>query len=166
MFVFSKDAKPKTANLICDKENRWKGTSNWGRKTQRGRDGILIRTKDIKPVPAFSPRTNVWRYTVGEGFEQKGKAACQCPATFPLQLAIDHIKTWSEPDDVAMDCFVGSGTTCIAAKLLGRNYIGVDISTEYCELARRRLADANGHDSSNFNFPVAEASVKIALVAN
>ena len=142
MFVFSK-GKPKTANLICDKENRWKGSVNWGRKTQRGKDGRLVTTEKIRPVPAFSPRNNVWRYTVGGGFGQKDKTAYKHPATFPLQLAIEHIESWSAPGNVVLDCFVGSGTTCIAAKLLERNYIGVDISPEYCRLARERLENAS-----------------------
>ncbi len=41
--------------------------------------------------------------------------------------------------DLILDPFCGSGTTCVAAKMLGRNYIGIDISPEYCEIARMRL---------------------------
>ena len=143
MFVFSKDTKPKTAVLICDKRNRWAGSVNWGQKTHRGREGILIPTKDIKPVPAFSPRNNAWHYTVGGGFGQEDKAAYKHPATFPFRLPIDHINTWSNPGDVVLDPMAGSGTTCIAAQSLGRNYIGVDISSEYCGLARLRLENAS-----------------------
>jgi len=61
MFVFSKGA-PKTANLLVDKPNKWAGTINWGKNTDRGRDGQLRLKKDIKPVEKFSPRNNVWRY--------------------------------------------------------------------------------------------------------
>ena len=45
----------------------------------------------------------------------------------------------SNPNDLILDPFCGSGTTCVAAKMLGRNYIGIDISEEYCEIARQRL---------------------------
>lgn len=43
------------------------------------------------------------------------------------------------PDKLILDPFCGSGTTCVAAKMLGRHYIGIDISEEYCEIARMRL---------------------------
>jgi site-specific DNA-methyltransferase (adenine-specific) len=45
----------------------------------------------------------------------------------------------SRPNDLILDPFCGSGTTCVAAKKLGRRYIGIDISSEYCEIARKRL---------------------------
>jgi DNA modification methylase len=61
MFVFSKGT-PKTVNLICDKPNKWVGWTNWGKNTERGRDGVLNKKKDIKPVELTSPRNNIWRY--------------------------------------------------------------------------------------------------------
>ena len=45
----------------------------------------------------------------------------------------------SKPGDLILDPFCGSGTTCVAAKKLGRRYIGIDISEEYCQIARERL---------------------------
>ena len=43
--------------------------------------------------------------------------------------------------DVVFDPFVGSGTTCKMAKLNNRKYIGIDISEEYCDIARKRLEE-------------------------
>jgi len=62
------------------------------------------------------------------------------PAPFPVELASRVIQLYSYLDDVVLDPFLGSGTTCVAAKQLGRKYIGFDISEEYCSLARERLA--------------------------
>ena len=64
------------------------------------------------------------------------------PTEKPLALMLWCIEKYSEPDDLILDPFCGSGTTCVAAKLLGRDYIGIDISGEYCELARQRLRAA------------------------
>ena len=60
-------------------------------------------------------------------------------ATFPLDLPLYFIGHFSKPTDLILDPFCGSGTTCVAAKMLGRNYIGIDISEEYCEIARQRI---------------------------
>lgn len=138
MFVFSK-GKPKTHNLICDKENKWAGHTNWGKNTQRGFDNELKETSNIKEVPQFSPRNNIWRYVVGGGFATKDKIAHKHPAIFPEKLAEDHILTWSNEGDLVLDPFVGSGTTPKMAKLNKRNYIGIDISQEYIDIANERL---------------------------
>ena len=140
MFIFSK-GKLTTGNLICDKPNRYAGTINWGKNTQRGKDGKLVETSDIKPVPDFSPRNNIWRYVVGGGFGSKDKRAYKHPATFPLELAKDHIISWSNEGDLVFDPFMGSGTTAVASLDLGRKYIGAEIAKEYVEIANDRIRD-------------------------
>ena len=139
MFVFCKD-KIKTSNLICDKTNKWAGHTNWGKNTNRLKSGVLKETTDIKPVPEFSPRNNIWKYNVGKGFNSSDKESHEHPAIFPEQLAEDHILSWSNENDIILDPFVGSGTTCKMAKKNKRNYIGIDISKEYCELAEKIIA--------------------------
>jgi site-specific DNA-methyltransferase (adenine-specific) len=139
MFVFCKD-KIKKANLICDKPNKWAGHTNWGKNTNRLKNGDLQETSDIKPVPDYSPRNNIWKYTVGKGFNSSDKESHEHPAIFPEQLAEDHIITWSDENDIVLDPFSGSGTTCKMAKKNKRNYIGIDISDEYCKLAEKIIA--------------------------
>lgn len=141
MFVFSKGA-PKTGNLICDKPNKWAGHTNWGKNTQRGKDGALVETKDIKPVPDFSPRNNIWRYVVGGGFATKDKDAHKHPAIFPEQLAQDHILSWSNEGDIVFDPFMGSGTTGKMAKLNNRKFIGSEIDLDYFAIAKNRIENA------------------------
>ena len=60
------------------------------------------------------------------------------PVPFPLELPRRCIKLYSYIGDVVLDPFVGSGTTCLAAKELRRQYIGIDISKKYCEIAHER----------------------------
>lgn len=139
MFVFSK-GKPKTINLLKDKKNKWAGHSNWGIPTQRSKEGNLTQTKK-RTVKEFGIRNNIWKYNTGKGFSAKNNIAYQHPAIFPEQLAIDHIKSWSNKDDLILDPMCGSGTTCVAAKQLNRRYIGIDISEEYCKIAEERLQD-------------------------
>ncbi len=141
MFVLSKLTPPKTANLIFDKPNRWAGWINWGKKSHRNVEGELVAGKDIKPVPEFSPRNNIWRYNVGAGYGQKSKIAYRHPATFPEALVKDHILSWSNVGDTVLDPFVGSGTTVKVAKILGRNSVGIDANPDYIELAKLRLGE-------------------------
>ncbi len=125
MFVFSK-GKPKTAHLICDKPNKWAGHVNWGNNTNYNKDGELIPTNNIKPVPDFSPRNNIWKYTVGFNVNE-GKH----PAVFPYQLVEDHILSWSNEGDLIFDPFTGSGTTAAAALCNNRRFIGSEIDDIY-----------------------------------
>ncbi len=62
------------------------------------------------------------------------------PAPFPIELPYRCIQLYTFEGDVVLDPFVGSGTTCIAAIMLKRHYIGIDISEEYIRLARNRIS--------------------------
>lgn len=138
MFVFSK-GKPKTVNLIADKKNRWSGTTNFGQKTDRNENDELIPVRKFKPIPEYSPRTNIWRYVTGNGYSTEDKIAHQHPAIFPEQLAYDHILTWTDEKDVVYDPFAGSGTVLKAAMINNRKFMGSEIVKEYFELVNKRL---------------------------
>ena len=56
-------------------------------------------------------------------------------------MARDLISVFSKPEDIVLDPTAGSGSTLIAAKILGRRWLGVEISEEYCALARRRVEE-------------------------
>ena len=138
MFVFTK-GKPKTAKLICDKKNKWSGWTTFGKTgTMRTKAGTLVERVQ-KPVPEFSPRNNKWKYNTGKNYSTKDNIAFEHPAIFPELLAEDHIITWSEVGDVVLDPFVGSGTTTKMAHINKRKWIGIDISQEYCDIAKERM---------------------------
>ena len=119
MFILSK-GKPNKTNLIKDKANKWAGHKDFSGKLKN-------------PVPDFSPRNNIWKYTTS--FNDKTNH----PAVFPEQIAKDHIITWSDKGDLIYDCFMGSGTTAKMALSNERNYIGSEISKDYCHIIEERI---------------------------
>ena len=62
------------------------------------------------------------------------------PAPFPEELPRRLIRLYTYRDDVVLDPFNGSGSTCIAALKCGRYYVGYDVSREYVELAEKRIS--------------------------
>jgi site-specific DNA-methyltransferase (adenine-specific) len=117
MFVFAKGDVPK--QLICDKANKWAGHKDFSGKLKN-------------PVPNFSPRNNIWKYTTSFN-------GVKHPAPFPEQLAYDHIVSWSNVGDVVYDPFMGSGTTAKMSLVSDRKFIGSEISSDYCDLANKRI---------------------------
>jgi site-specific DNA-methyltransferase (adenine-specific) len=95
------------------------------------------REKLAKPVKDKKIKGNIWEYVVGK--RQEDQEAKGHPAPFPCELVRDHIKSWTNQGDVVFDPMNGSGTTARVAVEMGRNYIGIDISPEYCEIARERI---------------------------
>lgn len=82
----------------------------------------------------------VRKYVVRQqGFVRDSRDEVVHPTQKPIGLMIAILRDWTNPGDLILDPFCGSGTTCVAAKMLGRNFIGIDISPEYCEIARARL---------------------------
>lgn len=136
MFVLSKGT-PKSINLLQDRKNKWLGS--WGKRSTRDRKGNLHQASEIE-CKEFGTRFNIWRINNGNGFSTKDEIAYKHPAIFPEQLAQDHIISWSNEGDIVLDTFNGSGTTTKMAKILGRKYIGIDVSEEYNEIARQRLS--------------------------
>jgi len=140
MFVLSKKTKPKTAHLLCDKPNRWAGYTHFGSGTIRKKDGTLVE-RNIKPIPEFSPRNNIWKYNTGKNYSTKDAVAFEHPAIFPEDLARDHILTWSNEGDLVLDPFMGSGTTAVCCIETNRNYIGYEVDETYYDVCNRRIQE-------------------------
>jgi site-specific DNA-methyltransferase (adenine-specific) len=85
------------------------------------RNEFLEWTKSVWSFPAVSARK------IGH------------PAPFPEELPRRLIQLYTFKGDVVLDPFCGSGTTCLAAKRLGRQYIGFDVEQDYLELAQERI---------------------------
>jgi site-specific DNA-methyltransferase (adenine-specific) len=66
------------------------------------------------------------------------------PAPFPVELPKRCIEMYSFAGDVVLDPFNGSGSTCVAAKMTGRTFVGIDLSEEYCAIAQKRVDETEG----------------------
>lgn len=66
-------------------------------------------------------------------------------AAFPIELPKWFIKLFTEPGDIVLDPFIGSGTTALAAIQLGRNYIGIDSKSEFVQISKDRLSEIQMH---------------------
>lgn len=131
MFVFSK-GKPKTFNPIMVECKLGGKVYNSTCKNMGGESG---RTKKTFVLNSQRYKNNIWEMSVAQN--KTGH-----PAVFPEALANDHIISWSNPGDVVLDCFMGSGTTGIACINTGRQFIGMEIDPGYFEIAERRINEA------------------------
>ena len=136
MFVFSK-GKPKSINMINDRLNSQRG-KKVSSKTVRNADGTTSKRNAVI-IADYGKRKNIWSYSTGYGKGTTDKFAYKHPAMFPEKLARDHILSWSKEGDTVLDPFMGSGTTAKMAMLNNRNYIGYELSAEYCDIANKRL---------------------------
>jgi len=129
MFVFSK-GKPKTAKPIKAP------TKNAGKYLSRG-DGNEQNINKKGGNVVSSERISFNVYLLNVGGSNNGH-----PAIFPEQLANDHIISWSNENDLIYDCFMGSGTVAKMSILNNRNWIGSEISNEYCNIIEERIKKA------------------------
>lgn len=133
MFVFSK-GKPNTFNPLKEPTKNGGKEMNWGsRKTIMDiNQSRRHRDEDIKITKDYKNKSNIFYYSVGGG--NSGH-----PAVFPLQLATDHIISWSNEDDIVLDPFLGSGTTGIACVNTSRKFIGIELDEIYFNIAKERI---------------------------
>ena len=135
MPIFLKGERPQYFN-----KEPLKIPSKHGGKTMTGcatrlTNGKTLKSKKVK-ISEKKCRGTLWDYTTcGDGPKIKHLH----PATFPDKLPYDFIQCFCPSNGIVLDPFVGSGTTAVAAKGLKRNFIGFDISKEYCDIAKKRL---------------------------
>lgn len=91
----------------------------------------MITKKEFKLSKGANSYGDVWEFT------QENKN--EHPAPYPIALIERIIKSTNA--NIILDPFMGSGTTAIASKKLGRQFIGIEISKSYCEMAKQRLSE-------------------------
>jgi DNA modification methylase len=139
MFVFSK-GKPKTTNIeLRERSNKCNDKRQYRKKKfSRNQDGDFNQNDYF--VKEMVPDYNIWDFYVGGGNTTNDKVAFEHPAIFPEELVRRHIISWSNENELIYDPFMGSGTTSKMAILNNRNYIGSELSKEYCEIEEKRLS--------------------------
>lgn len=90
------------------------------------------KKSDLTPEEFLFLSKNIWT--------MKAETRKIHPAPFPLELPLRLIKFYCFPHDTVLDPFVGSGTTVLASKLLGRKGIGIDYDKRYLETAKQRIS--------------------------
>jgi len=135
MPIFLKGAKPQ----YFDKEGL-KIPSKHGGKVMTGsgsrRTDGTTNPRVTRPINPMKCRGTVWDYLMAG---DKNPLKRKHPAPFPDQIPFDFIQCFCPPGGIVLDPFMGSGSTAVAAKKLRRNYIGFDISREYCDIAEKRV---------------------------
>jgi site-specific DNA-methyltransferase (adenine-specific) len=112
------------------------GQKTWGKpKLYKDNSGELTAV-DGYTISDEKLHGNIFEYRVGS--TQTG--GIDHPAMFPETLARDFVTTWSNPGELVLDPFCGSGTTPLAAKELNREWVGVELNPKYCAIAEGRLS--------------------------
>jgi SOS regulatory protein LexA len=135
MPIFLKGEKPKYFNKEPLKVPSKHGGKIMTGSGNRRTDGTTTKTV-TRPINPMKCRGTIWDYLMaGDKDELKRKH----PAVFPDKIPLDFIQCFCPPNGIVLDPFIGCGSTVVAAKYLKRNYIGIDISEEYCNLAKERI---------------------------
>jgi len=118
-------------------------TYNDRRANRAGRlpdDTWILRPQEMPE--AFGADEDTWHFSrvCGTFKERQGFHGCQMPEKLLARI----IETASNPDQLVLDPFSGSGTTAVVAAQLGRQYIGIDLSDNYVNQARERLRQSKG----------------------
>jgi site-specific DNA-methyltransferase (adenine-specific) len=107
---------------------------------EQGKNGGNNNLHDGRWDQAFHPKgrnkRTVWSFPLSKFRETHF-------AVFPESLVRTTLLAGSPESGLVLDPFMGSGTTCLVARALGRSYLGIDCSPEYCALAERRLCEAD-----------------------
>lgn len=106
---------------------------------------LMFKEKGCKIYGSYQTKS---KYYISN-LNKNDKDLYKHPTIKPLEFVKNHIINSTNKNDIVLDCFCGSGTTCVAAKELGRRYIGMEINPEYHKIAVDRIngINANGQTS-------------------
>jgi len=135
MPIFLKGEKPQYFNkepLKVPSKHGGKIMSGSGSRRTDGRTNPVVR----RAINLTKCRGTIWDYLMAG---DKNPLKRKHPAPFPDKIPFDFIQCFCPENGVVLDPFMGCGSTAVSAELLKRNYIGFEISKEYCKLAEERI---------------------------
>lgn len=141
IFLYSKSSKYKFNTIYCN----YSPTTNLDQILQervRNEDGKASYKRDMSGNIVIGkekrgvPLSDVWEIPF---LNPKAKERTGYPTQKPIELLERIIKISTDEGDIVLDPFCGSGTTLVAAKLLGRRYLGIDINPSAIDLCKNRL---------------------------
>ncbi len=142
-YYYDADAIREPHVTFSDQSKMKGGRSHFGKRggtPEKGKNSGSTNMHDARWDQAFHPqgrnKRTVWSIPLSKFRDAHF-------AVFPPALVETCIKAGCPKDGVVLDPFCGSGTTLLVAKSLGRNYVGIDCSKEYCKMSRRRLKEAD-----------------------
>lgn len=140
MFVFSK-GKPKTFNpklQPCKTAGAKYNYATRSSASSKEANGALRARDKEMTTKSHKYSGNIWGYDVGKHKGSKDDIWAH-PATFPEQLAEDHIISWSDENDIVFDPFMGSNTVGKKSAILNRRFIGIEKVKEYFYMSVNRV---------------------------
>lgn len=155
VFLFSKSKQYyydvdaiREPHVTFSERSKMKGGRNHffkkGSTPEKGKNGGNVNLHDSRWDQAFHPKgrnkRTVWSIALSKFREAHF-------AVFPEKLVETCVLAGCEPKGVVLDPFMGSGTTGVVAKRLGRHYLGIEQSDEYCQMARKRLSVTANQDN-------------------
>ena len=114
--------------VSCDKRHK-------GGETEDGKDFLCPDTKC---------RGTIWEYPSSN--REGNKTKMQHPASFPDGMAGDLVRCFSAEGEIVLDPMCGSGTSCVMAKKYNRDYIGIEISSDYKKIIDQRFENEFNED--------------------
>ena len=134
--LFLKGSRPQYFNkepLKIPSKHGGKTMTGSGTRRTDGETTDTVR----REINTMKCRGTVWNYLMAG---DKNPIKREHPAPFPDAIPEDVINCFCPPNGVVLDPFMGSGSTAVAAIRTGRNFIGFEISEQYCDISRRRIA--------------------------
>ena len=134
---------PKECVLLCYKQlskKQTKGTPQWKSWVEQVEDKNNPELFVNKKMYEKSDKDDFISLVYGQ-WNYFADTRQQTKATFSMDIPVRAMKILSYKEDIVMDPFMGSGTSAVAAEFVGRNWVGVELSENYTEVANKRLLE-------------------------